>query len=152
MSPNLPTAQPGGDVQKAISVAIDATDRGDYRGALKLFNLIYEDKDPRTAPPKGLSYYGLCILKAERRKKEAIQLGEIAREREFYDSHHWANLVRIYLGSGSRRRAVAVLQEGLDRMPKDPVLLAVREEIGYRKGPAIGFLHRDNPINIFLGK
>lgn len=153
MSPNTqPTPSRDGDVQKAISVAIDATRRGDYKGALKLFRLIYDDKSQGNVPATGLSYYGVCLLKVERKTKQAIELAETAREREFYDAHHWANLAFIYLDSGSRRRAVTVLHDGLERMPKDPTLLQVREQIGYRRGSVIKFLHRDNPVNVFLGK
>lgn len=140
------------DIQKALNVAIAAAERGDFSGAHELFRLIYERPSADQLPATGLSYYGRCILRTGGRSRRAIELAEQARKREFYDSRHWANLVRIYIETGSRRRAVSTLEDGLKRMPRDRTLLRVRDEIGYRKPPPLRFLHRDNPINVFFGK
>lgn len=139
-------------MQQAIGVAIAATERRDYKGAHALFKLIYDAPGADSVPVTGLSFYGLCVLKVERKAGRAIELADTARAKEFYDSRHWANLARIYLESGSRRRAVSTLAAGLKQMPGDQTLLKFRDEIGYRQGPPIGFLHRDNPLNVFFGK
>lgn len=160
MTESDPTGRPKGAAgehdrkQSPMAVAINATERGDYAGALKLFKLIYDSpgRSIDEAPPTGLSYYGLCIVEVEGVSKRAIELAERARKEQFYDAHHWGNLVRIYIRSGSRRRAVAVLEDGLRRMKDDPYLLKVRDEIGYRRPSALRFLHRDNPVNVLFGK
>lgn len=139
------------EIRAAVGTAISATERGDYRGALRLFRLVLE-KTGGELHTSALSSYGLALVMEERRTKLAIELAERALKQEFFDARHWANLVRIYLAGGSRRRAIAILQQGLDRMPNDRILMALREQIGYRRTPPIPFLHRDNLLNVWLGK
>lgn len=149
-SSELNSSPSGDSVRKAVETAMNATARGDFEGALTLFRLV--QKNGGEIPVRALSYYGLCVVNVERQTKLAVEMAEKARTEEFFDTRHWANLVRIYLAGGSRRRAVAILHEGLDRMPGDSTLLNLRNEIGYRRPSPIPFLHRDNPLNVYLGK
>ncbi len=152
MQPKNTSSVAGGvQVREAVDTAISATERGDYEGALKLFRLVQKNT-AKEIPARGLSYYGLCLVKVERQTKQAIELAEAARSVEFFDARHWANLVRIYLAGGSRRRAITILHEGLQKMPNDPVLMKLRNEIGYRNPSPIRFLHRDNFLNVYFGK
>lgn len=144
-------AVPVSEIRKAVDTAINATERGDYSGALQLFRLVQKNTG-RDVPVRALSYYGLCLVKAEKQTKQGIELAETARTQEFFESRHWANLVRIYLAGGSRRRAVTILQEGLQKMPNDPTLMKLRTEIGYRSSSPFPFLHRDNILNVYFGK
>jgi tetratricopeptide (TPR) repeat protein len=134
------------DVQQLLSVGISATERGEYASALQLLRRAYELIPPASAP-LGLSYYGLCIAKAERKSKVGAELCQKAIELQFYEGKHWANLVRVYIAAKSRRKAVHVLEEGLRKLRNDSALIRVREEIGYRKAPYFRFLSRQNPLN-----
>lgn len=134
-----------------LTLGISATDRGDYHGALELFRRVYQVVPPDKAP-QGLSSYGLCVAKVERKTKTAAELCQKAIEVEFYEGRHWANLVRVYIAGNSRRKAVEVLETGLKKMRKDSALLRVREEIGYRKAPYLRLLSRQNPINKFYSR
>ncbi|MGK2856227.1 MAG: hypothetical protein ACSLFQ_03370 [Thermoanaerobaculia bacterium] len=138
-------------LQQALRVAIAATDRGDYAGAMKVFNAVYGDPN-LGAPPDGLSAYGLCVAMEEKQTKKGIDLCRSAITAQGWDSRHYINLINLHLKKANRKSAVEVLEEGLGRMPKDSALTATREKIGYRKAPPIPFLSRDSVINRMLAR
>jgi tetratricopeptide (TPR) repeat protein len=134
------------DAQKLLAVGIAATERREYASALHVLRRVYELVPPAAAP-LGLSYYGLCIAKVEKKTKAGAELCQKAIELQFYEGKHWANLVRVYIAGNSRRKAIETLENGLRKLKTDKDLIRVREEIGYRKAPYIRFLRRQNPIN-----
>jgi tetratricopeptide (TPR) repeat protein len=134
------------DVSQMLMMGIAATDRGEYAAALQILGAVYRST-PAEKLPKGLSSYGLCLASVEHKHKQGIQLCEQAMKLEFYEGKHWANLVRLYVAGKSRRKAVETLEKGLKRLPNDPALIRVRQEIGYRKAPTLRFLSRRNPLN-----
>ncbi|HVT02050.1 MAG TPA: hypothetical protein VHL58_01600 [Thermoanaerobaculia bacterium] len=152
MAPSFTGPPSGNDSEfyAAIKMGITAVERGDFSAALRLFRAIYE-KNPEAAPVEGLSYYGLCLARVEKKLKLGADLCRKAIQAQFYDSAHHGNLIRIYLQAKNRRAAVKVLEEGLSRMPKDGTLLALRDQMNYRAPVPILFLHRDNPVNRVLG-
>lgn len=145
-----PTWEYAGQIHEAVRIGIAATEREDYEGALKLFSIVYTAGNE--VPVNGLSYYGLCLAKAERKFNAGVQLCEKAIDSQFYDSAHYINLIKLFLSAKSRRKAVEVLETAIARMPTDPRVQAMRAEMGYRARPVIRFLHRDNPVNVILGK
>lgn len=145
-SPGVGSAQ----LSAALRQGIDATQRGDYAAALRVLSPIYTD--PTVSLPLGLSYYGLCLAKAERKYNAAIKACQSAIEQQFYDSRHYVNLIRVYLAAGSRKKAVETLEKALARMPKDDEILALRDEMGYRSRPPFPSLSRDNVLNLVGGK
>lgn len=62
------------------------------------------------------------------------------------------NLARAELKLGHRKQACDALRRGLKIDRANPALKALREEMGMRRRPVLGFLDRDNPLNRFLGK
>ena len=86
------------------------------------------------------------------RYKEAAEFCQAAIEREFYNSDHYENLGRVWVEGGSRRKAVEAFDKGIALSPENRRLRKLREEIGVRRRPVIPFLHRDNPLNITLGR
>jgi tetratricopeptide (TPR) repeat protein len=134
------------DVSQMLMMGIAATDRGEYAAALQLLNAVYKAAPPEKLP-RGLSSYGLCLANVERKHKQGVLLCEQAMKLEFYEGKHWANLVRLYIVGKSRRKAVETLETGLTKLPNDPALLRVRQEIGYRQAPTLRFLSRRNPLN-----
>lgn len=138
-------------IQQAVRAAVAATDRGDYAGALKVFKAVY-DTPGITAPPDGLSAYGLCVAIEEKQTKKGIDLCRAAISGQFYDSRHWINLVNLHLRKGDKPGALDVLREALAKMPNDASLLAMKPKVGLREAPPIGFLGHDNLLNRMLSR
>ncbi|MEO7918851.1 MAG: hypothetical protein ABIT01_05270 [Thermoanaerobaculia bacterium] len=103
-------------------------------------------------PPSALSYYGLCLALHKGRVKEAAEYCQLAIEREFYNAEHYANLGRVWAVGRSRRKAVDALDRGLAMDPRNAMLQQLRAEFGVRNHPVLPFLHRDNPLNVTLGR
>ena len=142
--------------QTPIEEAIATTREEDFLHALTKFLDIYgtEDAPPiRTAKgATGLSYFGLCLALVRKEYKPAIDLCRRAIDLEFYNGDHYANLARVYLAQGNRKKAVETAEAGLKLVPEHEYLLAVRKSLGVRARPAVPFLERTNPINVSLGQ
>ena len=102
-------------------------------------------------PPMALSLYALALAH-QSRIKEAIDTCRMALKRDPQNPTTRLHMARIYLFADSRRRAVDELHKGLAIAPKNPDLLALQRELGRRRKPVIGFLARDNPLNVKLGR
>jgi len=102
-------------------------------------------------PATALSLYSLTLAH-QNRLKEAIDTCRLAIKRDPENATARLHMARIYLLADSRRRAVEELSRGLLLSPKNPELLALQRELGTRRKPVIGFLSRDNPVNVKLGK
>jgi tetratricopeptide (TPR) repeat protein len=143
-------------VNRRIQEAIEVTKSEDYLRAYTLFLDIYGTEDP---PPvsvaksaEGLSYFGLCLALVQKKFKPAIDLCRRAIELQFYSGEHYANLTRVYIAAGNRKKALETIDAGLKLMPDDDSLLAVRKSLGVRAKPAVPFLDRAHPINVTLGQ
>jgi tetratricopeptide (TPR) repeat protein len=143
-------------VNRRIQEAIEVTKSEDYLRAYTLFLDIYGTEDP---PPvsvaksaEGLSYFGLCLALVQKKFKPAIDLCRRAIELQFYSGEHYANLTRVYVAAGNRKKALETIDAGLKLMPDDDSLLAVRKSLGVRARPAVPFLDRAHPINVTLGQ
>lgn len=98
------------------------------------------------------SYYGLCLVQTGRRYQEALDLCESAIQESPYHPELYHNLAQVYLVKGKRKKAISALHKGLQLDPQYEAILDEFRRIGIRKRPVIGFLHRNHPANIFLGK
>jgi tetratricopeptide (TPR) repeat protein len=103
-------------------------------------------------PPSAFSYYGLCLALHRGRIKEAAEFCQLALEREFYNAENYANLARVWIAGRARRKAIDALDRGLAVDPRNGVLQRLRINLGVRRPPVIPFLHRDNPLNVTLGR
>ena len=148
------------DPQKSIDEAIELTREEEYLRALTIFLDAYGAEDAsspmllsKTAKSAtGLSYFGLCLMLVQKKTKQAIELCKRAIELEFYDVHHYANLARVYIAAGNRKKALETLKQGEKEHPDDETLLQVRRQLGVRSAPLVPFLDRSNPINVTLGQ
>jgi len=143
-------------INRRIAEAIAITKSEDYLRALTLFLDIYGTED---APPLqsakaavGLSYFGLSLALVQKNFKTAVDLCKRAIELEFYNGDHFANLVRVYLAAGNRRKALATAEAALRDHPDHEPLLAARRSVGVRARPAVPFLDRKHPVNVTLGQ
>jgi tetratricopeptide (TPR) repeat protein len=146
MSGTFPTG-----VSEMLHRGIAASERGEYAAALQLLEAVYKLTSPEKMP-LGLSSYGLCIAHVQRKQKMGLQLCHQAMELQSEEGMHWANLVRLYIVGKNRRKAVETLHSGLEKFGDNAALIRVRQEIGYRQTPSLGFLPRRHPLNRFFSK
>ena len=136
--------------------AIDLAKDEEFLSALTLFLDVFgtEDMPPLQVAKAvgGLSYFGLCLALVSRKYKTAIDLCKRAIDLEFYHGEHYANLTRVYVAAGNRKKALETAEAGLKVAPEDDDLLNARKELGIRARPAVPFLDRSNPINVSLGQ
>ncbi|HEY8133723.1 MAG TPA: hypothetical protein VII12_17725 [Thermoanaerobaculia bacterium] len=141
---------------RRIDEAILMTDRGEYLQALTAFLEIYgTDESPPLNTAKaasGLSYFGLCLALVQKKYKAAADLCKRAVDLEFYNGDHYANLSRVYLLVGNRKKAWETAEAGLKIAPENDLLHKVRREMGVRARPTVPFLDRKHPINVSLGQ
>jgi tetratricopeptide (TPR) repeat protein len=139
-----------------IEEAIEAAREEDFLRALTLFLDIYgtDDAPPMRTPKDagGLSYFGLTLAMMQKKFKPAIDLCRRAIDLEFYNGDHYANLARVYVAAGNRKKAMETLEQGLKLAPEHEYLVRVRKSLGVRSRPAVPFLDRSHPINVTLGQ
>ena len=139
-----------------LEEAIIAARQEDFLRALTLFIDIYgtEDSPPIRTPKdaSGLSFFGLALVLMQKKFKPAIDLCRRAIDLEFYNGDHYANLARVYIAAGNRKKALETLEQGLRLSKEHPYLIEVRKSMGVRARPAVPFLDRSHPINVTLGQ
>ncbi len=148
------------DHQRRVDEAIELTREEEYLRALTIFLDAYGAEDAssplilsKTAKSaSGLSYFGLCLMLVQKNTKQAIELCKRAIELEFYDGNHYANLARVYIAAGNRKKALDTLRQGEKEHPDHETLQQVRRQLGVRSAPPVPFLDRSNPINVTLGQ
>jgi tetratricopeptide (TPR) repeat protein len=136
--------------------AIKAAREEDFLRAITLFIDIYgtEDSPPIRTPKdaSGLSFFGLALALMQKKFKPAIDLCRRAIDLEFYNGDHYANLARVYVAAGNRKKAVEIADQGLKLVQGHEYLRNVRKSLGVRARPSVPFLDRTNPINVSLGQ
>jgi tetratricopeptide (TPR) repeat protein len=140
----------------AIDEAIYMAREDEFLRALTKFLDVYGSENAaslQTAKAaRGLSYFGLCLALVQKKYKEAIELCNRAIALEFYNGDHYANLARVYLAQGNRKKAVEIAEQGLKVAPDSEYLTRTRGTLGVRSRPSVPFLDRANPINVSLGQ
>jgi tetratricopeptide (TPR) repeat protein len=144
------------EATRKISEGIEATREEDYLRGLTLFLDVYgTDEQPFITGSKaaeGLSYFGLCIALISRKYKTAIDLCKHAIDLQFYNGDHYANLTKVYVAAGNRKKAVETAEAGLKLLPDHEGLLATRESLGVRARPPLPIFDRSHPVNVTLGQ
>jgi tetratricopeptide (TPR) repeat protein len=144
------------DATEKIADAIQATRDYDYLRALTLFLDVYgtEDQPPITGSKMagGLSYFGLVLALVGKKYKTAIDLCKRAIELQFYNGDHYANLTRVYVVAGNRKKALETAEQGLKLLPEHEPLVEARAALGTRSRPSVPLLDRSHPINVSLGQ
>ena len=143
-----------GNIDDLVELGIAAARAGQYeRGLIFLaeaYRHLSREKHRQSGPL--LSYYGLCLALHRGRIKEAAEFCWLGVEKDHYNPDAYYNMARVWIVGRSRRKAVEALEKGLALDPRHPGLIRLRTEFGSRKTPVIPFLHRDNPLNVSLGK
>jgi len=140
----------------SIEEATKAARAEDFLRAMNMFIDIFgTDESVPVRTPKdasGLSWFGLCLALMRKQFKPAIELCRRAIDLEFYNGEHYANLARVYVAAGNRKKALETVEQGLRLVPEHDYLIQVRRSLGVRAVPPVPFLDRANPINVSLGQ
>lgn len=142
---------------EAVNRAIELTMEDAHEQALDLFEKNLTTLAEGTITDKrvaaaAFSFYGVCVAVVKRRYAEAAKYCEISLRSNPMSPDHRTNLALVYLERNDRAKAVEALNAGLRLEPRNRRIHRVLNELGRRKPPVIGFLSRDNPLNVWLGK
>ncbi len=134
------------ELDDLIEAGTSALGLGEPLKALVLFERAAELK----LTPIVRSSLAYCLA----RERGQIKTGQRTCE-ELIDSDpenlfHYLNLGRILLLEEDRRGAIAAFRAGIEIAPH-PHIIQELAKLGVRKPQVIGFLHRDNPLNKYLG-
>jgi tetratricopeptide (TPR) repeat protein len=145
------------DILQRIDEAVALTKEEEYLRALTIFLDVYGGEDPpspmlSSKTATGLSHFGLCLALVQKKMKPAIDLCKRAIELQFYNGDHYANLARVYVAAGNRKKALETIAQGMKTHPEDESLIEVRRQLGVRSRPPVPFLDRAHPINVTLGQ
>ena len=143
-----------GNLEDLVELGISAAKAAQYERGLIFLAEAYRHvgrEQHRLSGPL-LSFYGLCLALHRGRVKEAADFCWLGIEKDHYNADAYHNMARVWMVGRSRRKAVDALEKGLAIDAKHPGLKRLMAEMGTRKAPAIPFLHRDNPLNVSLGK
>ena len=144
-------------VQDRIRHAVELTRQQSYDEALVLFEqhlqtLSSGDLSDKRVAAAAFSFYGVCVAVVKRRYADAVKFCNLSLKANFLDPEHRANLALVYLERNERQKAVETLNAGLRLQPDSSAINRILDRIGRRRQPAIAFLSRDNPLNVWLGK
>jgi len=89
------------------------------------------------------SYFGLCLAKTTRQRKDATKLCRDAAEIEFYNPELFLNLGRVTMLTGDRRAAFRAYRRGLALDPAHKELRFEIRRLGLRRRPVFRFLGRE---------
>lgn len=101
---------------------------------------------------RSLSYYGLSLALADRPTPEAIQACEMAARADRLDPDLLLNLGRVLALAGRRTKALQAFEAGLRMNPEHRALRNELAKLDRRGRPVVPFLHRDNFLNVWLGR
>ena len=96
------------------------------------------------------SYIAYCRAMTDGIYADVIATCQDARREEPKNSDIYLNLGRIHLLAGKRKQAIQVFRLGL-RHQRNSRISAELAAMGMRKHPPLPFLHRNNPVNKYLG-
>lgn len=140
------------DTGRLIREGIAACRDGNWSVGIDRLSAAAEAKSSGEVNSLMYSYLGYGIAKYKNRKREGLALCEHAVKIEFFQPENQLNLARTLMLNGNRRKAVEAIERGLKIDADHHELRNLLLEIGHRRRPVLGFLGRDNFLNVFLGR
>jgi tetratricopeptide (TPR) repeat protein len=141
--------------EESYRQGLHALATGRIREAMALFEAAIEiqRRFGNSRPqPRYLSYYGLCLALERCEVHEALRCCREAVTLESYNPDIRCNLGLVLLKSDRRREAYRCFLRGLTLDATHAPTLKALRSMGLRRRPAVPFLARRNPINVFLGR
>jgi Flp pilus assembly protein TadD len=96
------------------------------------------------------SYLGYCIARERGQHRRGMELCLSSLAVEPDHPGHFLNLARVHMITGDKMEALKVLREGMAN-GGSPEIVRLLEALGTRKPSLFPMLHRDNPLNKYLG-
>lgn len=145
---------PSPEIREICTRGSEECDRGNYREARKLLEMAAAQAgSPAALPRRALAAYGVALAGMERKRmSDAVGFCTAAIERAPYDAELHYALAKVYLLGRSKRLALQAIQAGLLVEANHMGMLRMRERLGRRRKPVLGFLGRSHPLNAFLGR
>lgn len=144
-------------IHRKVQHAVRLAREGDYPDALLLFEMYLpllssNADDEMQLLTEASSFCGLCLAIERHRYADALEYCNISLRRDIMNPDHRANAALIYLARGDRKHAIQHLHEGLRLQANHARINTILDDIGRRRPPVLGFLARENLINVLLGK
>ncbi|GAB4225050.1 MAG: hypothetical protein Kow0062_27370 [Acidobacteriota bacterium] len=141
---------------RTIERARQAFRLGGHQEALALAEAAYRmiQEIPGAPPQAALvtSWYGFLLGTVGGRPREGLRLCRQAAQQAFWEPRVYEHVARLELLAGSRRAALEAIHRGLQLAERDRELRSLRDSLGHRRPPPIGFLGRQHPLNVWLGR
>ena len=96
------------------------------------------------------SHLAYCLALNQQEFTEARRLGEQALNAEPNNPLFCLNLGRVCLLAGEKQEAIRIFRQGL-AFSRDQMLIAELNRLGTRKPTVFPSLHRDHPLNKWVG-
>ena len=96
------------------------------------------------------SHLAYCLALNQQEFAEARRLGELALHAEPNNPLFCLNLGRVCLLAGEKLEAIRIFRQGL-AFSRDQMLIDELNRLGTRKPPVFPSLHRDHPLNKWVG-
>jgi len=140
----------GSDVDRELQVGIALCRSGDWKRGLPILAELAGKREG--LPGVALSYLGYGMASERRQMRDGRELCRRAAASDFYQPEVLYNLARVEHLANNRREAVKALEAGLDLDPGHAGMLEMKKRIGIRRKPVLGFVSRNNLLNVFLGR
>ncbi len=108
-------------------------------------------REARPIPAGILANYAVTVGHCKS-LKEGLTLCQAALKADRHSPEVYSCLAQLYLLAKARKQAWEAVRHGLSFGPTHADLRKLENEMGKRAKPVVPFLHRDNPINIRLGR
>ena len=140
------------DIGRQVREGIALCQQGNWNQGIERLSAAAEGKASGEVSSLMYSYLGYGIAKFKNKRREGLALCEHAVKVEFFQPENQLLLARTLLLNNNRRRAVEAIERGLKIDSDHQGLLQLQQEVGTRRAPVLGFLSRDNFLNVFLGR
>jgi len=139
----------GSEVDRDLQTAVALCRAGDWKRGLPILADLAGKRS--NLPGVALSYLGYGMASQQRHLREGRELCRRAAASDFYQPEVLYNLARVEQLANNRVEAVKALEAGLKLDPDHAGMLELRKEVGIRRRPVLGFLARNNVVNVLLG-
>jgi hypothetical protein len=140
------------DIARLVQEGVALCREGNWNQGIERLSTAAASKTSGDVSSLMYSYLGYGIAKFRNKRREGLALCEHAVKIEFYQPDNQLNLARTQLLNGNRKRALEAVERGLKIDREHHELLELKREMGSRRRPVLGFLGRDNFLNVFLGR
>lgn len=151
----MSASRTGLSLEELLAQAMVLTEQKRFGEALRLFDIgCGAVEEPlKEMPPRALAAYGVALVGDDpRQKRLALKCCRHAIRRAGDDPELYCALARVYVATGSKRRAIHTLELGLRYGEQHEGLRDLREQLGFRAPPVFGSLERSHPLNRLCGR